>query len=60
MKTSAEKNQAKVSYSLNLSDEVAKKFEKLLSEDNLIHGGVVAHNSNNINIAEVPDHSNEG
>lgn len=47
-------------FHLEVDAATAKKFDKLLSEESLIHAGLVAHESNNVNIPEVPEHSAEG
>ena len=47
-------------FHVEVDPATAKKFEKLLSEESLIHAGLIAHESNNVNIPEVPEHSAEG
>lgn len=47
-------------FHIEVDAATAKKFAKLLSEESLIHAGLVAHEANNVNIPEIPEHSTEG
>lgn len=45
---------------LSIDKETEEKFEAIMSEESMIQAGISHHESNNVNIPEVPETGAEG